>query len=155
MTLLYYIGLPLFTLIFGVIFYLKYRRNYFNKYKYIRLVRYNDNMTIDVLYIKKENFNQDNAILINPKHIYNFKGYQSVIITSNSVESINPIDFESKYDPKDFQSAMRSKLIAETFASLKVDKFDKVMMLLLLSAVQLIAIAYLLYMVMGNGGSPQ
>jgi hypothetical protein len=106
-------------------------------------------MTININYIKKENFNQDGAIMINPKHVYDFKGYKTVVVTSNSAESINPLDFQSKYDPKDFKSAMHSKLISETFASLKVEKFDKLMMLLFLNVIQLIAIAYLLYTLMG------
>jgi len=151
MRLLYFIGLPVLAIIIGLVYYFGFRRNYFNKYKYIRLVRYNDDKTISVKYIKKEHFNKDLSILINPEHIYNFNGYQTVVTTSKSNESINPIDFTSKFDPKDFKSAIRSKLIAETFASLQPDKFDKMMMLLVLSGLQLIAIAYVLYTLMGKG----
>lgn len=135
----------LVLLIGGIIVYFTVKRNYFNKHKYVRLVKYNDDMTISISYIKHTNFNQDHSILINPKHVYNYKGYTSVVITSKANESINPIDFDSKFDSKDFKSAMKSKLIAETFASLKVEKFDKIMMLLLLNGIQLLAIVYMIY----------
>ena len=150
MNYLYLIGLPVATLLFAVGYYFLFKRNYFNKYKYIRLERYHEDMSITVSYIKKDKFNLDDSILINPQHIYNFKGYQTVILTSRTQESINPIDFESKFDPSHFKSAMKSKLIAETFASLKVDKFDKLMMILFVNIIILVAIAYLIYNLMGN-----
>jgi len=139
--LYYYIGLAIILIVALIVWFI-FKRNYFNKYKYVRLVKYNDDMSIDVSYIKKDVFNKDDSILVNPKHVYNFKGYQSIIITSNAQESINPIDFESKYDPKHFKAAMKSKLIAETFASLKTDKFDKIMALIFLNIIQLLAIDY-------------
>jgi len=148
--ILYYIILPLLALIIGLIVYFGFKRNYFNKYKYIRLVTYNDDMSVSVRYIKRELFNKDDSLLINDKHVFNFKGYQSIITTSKASESINPLNFESKYDPKNFKSAMKSKLIAETFASLKVDKFDKIMFLIVLNVLQLVAITYLLYSLMGG-----
>lgn len=147
-----YIYILIGVLVIGLIIYLFFKRNYFNKYKYVRLVKYNDDMTETVQYIKRKIFNKGNEedhILINPKHIYNFKGYTSVIITSKSQESINPIDFESKYSAKDYKTAMKSKHIKDAFDSMKVEKFDKVMFLLILSIVQLIAIAYLLYNLIG------
>jgi hypothetical protein len=147
---LYIIILASVLLVIGLVVYFVFKRNYFNKYKYIRLVKYRDDMSVTVSYIKKDKFNQDNALMINPNHVYNFKGYQTIITTNKVQETINPIDFNSKYDPAHFKSAMKSKLIAETFASLKVDKFDKLMFLLLLNILQLIAIAYLLYNVLGK-----
>ena len=147
---LIYIIIASVVLVIGIILKIALSRNYFNKYKYIRLVTYNENMQVQVQYIKHNQFNKDNRIVINPKHVYNFKGYTTVITTSNSPQSINPIDFESKFDKKHFDSAISSKLIAETFASMKVDKFDKIMFLVLLNAIQLIAIVYLLYITMGS-----
>ena len=138
-------------LVVGIILYFTVKRNYFNKYKYVRLVKYNKDMSIKVFYIKRKEFNKDGAILINEKHVFNFKGYTSIIITDNSNETINPLDFDSKFDSTDYKSAIRSKLIKDTFESLKVDKFDKIMMLIVLNIAQLIAIAYLLYMLMGGG----
>jgi len=148
---LLYIYIAVAVLLLGIIVKILLSRNYFNKYKFIRLVTYDDKMTVSVRYIKHKNFNQSGKLIINPKHIYNFKGYTTIITTSNSSESINPIDFESKFDKKMFDSAISSKLIAETFASLKVEKFDKMMFLLLLNVIQLIAIIYLLYTGMNSG----
>ena len=124
--------------------------NFFNKHTYIRVVRYNDDMSIDVKFIKRQKFNQDDTILINPKHVFNCNGYTSVILTSNSQESINPLDFNSKYDSKDFKTAIRSKVIKDTFETLKPDRFDKLTLLLVLTALQFLAIAYLLYSLLGG-----
>jgi len=140
----------LLVLIIGFIIFLFTKRNFFNKYKFIRIVQYNNDMTITVKYIKRDQFNVDNKILVNSKHIFNFTGYKSIIITSEANESINPLDFESKYSAKDYQTAIKSKIISEAFASLKEDKFDKVMALIMLNVIQLIAIAYLLYNVLGG-----
>ena len=145
-----YISVLAFMLVVGIVLFFTVKRNYFNKYKYVRLVRYNNDMSISVSYYKKEQFNKNDAILINPDHVFNFKGYTSIIITSQSSESINPLDFNSKFNKKDFETAMESKLIQETFASLKADKFDKIMMLLFLNIAQLVAISYLLYNMLGG-----
>ena len=145
-----YISVLAFMLVVGIVLFFTVKRNYFNKYKYVRLVRYNNDMSISVSYYKKDQFNKNDAILINPDHVFNFKGYTSIIITSQSSESINPLDFNSKFNKKDFETAMESKLIQETFASLKADKFDKIMMLLFLNIAQLVAISYLLYNMLGG-----
>lgn len=136
-------------LVFSLIGYLVVMRNPWNKHKYVRLVTYNDDMSVSIRYYKRHLFNADQSLLINPKHIFNSNGYTSVITSSYACESINPLDFKSKYERKDFKSAMSSKLIKETFATLKVEKFDKMMMLLLLNAIQLVAIVYLLYIYLG------
>lgn len=122
------------------------KRNFLNKHKYIRLVKYNSDMSVTVNYIKRDVFNKNNEILINPKHVYNFNGYTTIILTSNSQESINPLDFDSKYSAKDYQNAIRTKVVSDVFETLKPDKFDKVMALLFLNGLQLLAIGYLIYM---------
>lgn len=153
MNKLYYYLFLAIVLIVGVIIFFAYKRNYFTKYKYIRLVEYRKDMSINITYIKKVDFNQgDNQILINPNHVYDYRGYKTVVITSEANESINPLNFQSKFDAKTFKSAIRSKLISETFASLKVEKFDKIMMLLFLNVIQLLAIVYLLYTFLGQKG---
>jgi len=147
---IYVLIVLLVILVVGVVLYFKVKRNYFNKFKYVRIVTYNEDMSIKVSYQKKESFNKDNSILINPKHVYNYNGYTSIIKTSLAQESINPIDFESKFDAKIYKTAIRSKLIGETFESLKADKFDKIMALLFLNVMQLIAISYLVYELVGG-----
>jgi len=137
-------------LLIGIVVYLVFKRNYFNKYKYIRLVTYNEDMTESIRYYKKELFDYD-SIKINPKHIYNCKGYTSIITTSKAAESINPIDFESKYDAKLFKVAIKSKHISEAFKSMQPKKIDLMMILLFISGIQLLAIIYLLYNLLGGG----
>jgi len=142
--------ISLIVLIVGLLIYLFTGRNYFNKHKFVRLVKYKDDMSVQVKYIKREQFNKTNEILINPKHVFNLKGYTTVVITDKSSESINPNDFESKYSAKDFKSGMRSKLVKDAFDSVKVEKFDKMTFLLILSALQFLAIIYLLYSLLGG-----
>lgn len=140
----------LLILVLSIIIWFIFKRNYFNKHKYVRLVCYNKDMSIKVRYIKRENFNKNNEYLINEKHVFNFNGYTSIIVTEKAQESINPLDFESKYNADDYKTAMRSGLVKDAFNSIKVDKFDKVAMLLILNVIQLLAIVYLLYMTFGG-----
>ena len=132
----------------ALVIYFKFKRNYFNKFQYVRLVTYNKDMTVKVSYIKRKDFNTDNSILINEKHVYNFKGYTTIIKTDTCQESINPLDFKSKFNSEHYKTAIRTKLISETFNSLKKDKFDKIMALLMLNGFQLLAIMYLIYMLL-------
>ena len=140
-------------LILATIFYLLFKRNYFNKHKYIRVVTYNQDKTETIQYFKRDTFNKDNEILlINSNHVYNCNGYQTLIKTSEARESINPIDFEARYPAKKYKTAIDSKAVKDAFNSMKVDKFDKITLLLILNAVTLLAIAYLLYNILGSKG---
>lgn len=122
---------------------------FWNRHKYIRLVQYNNDKSINIKYIKRINFNKDNALLINPDHIFNFKGYTTVIKTSETAESINPLDFESKYPASKFNTAISSKLISETFATLKKPKFDLLMISVMINAITLVVVIYM-FMKMGG-----
>ena len=138
-------------LLVGIILWFIFKRNYFNKYKYVRLVRYNDDKSISIHYIKRDRFNENGEILINPDHVFMYRGYTSIITTSGASESINPLNFDSKFSAKDYKSGMRSKLVKDAFDSVKADRFDKVMVLLVISIIQLLAIAYLVYQVIQGG----
>lgn len=134
-----------FILLAGIILWFIFKRNYFNKYKYVRLVKYNDDKSISIRYIKRDRFNENGEILINPDHVFLYRGYTSIIITTNASESINPLNFESKFSAKEYKSGMRSKLVKDAFDSVKVDRIDKMMILIVLNILQLLAIAYLVY----------
>lgn len=135
----------------GLIVYFAFKRNYFNKHKYIRLVTYHDDMTITVEYIKKVDFSETKKeIKINPTHVFDFRGYKTIILTDKSCESINPLDFESKFSAKDYKSGMRSKLVKDAFDSVKTNKFDLVHFSLIINILSLLAIAYLLYVTLGG-----
>ena len=146
-----YIVFMLLILIIGIVLWFTLRRNFFTKHKYIRLVSYNKDMSVSVKYFKRENFNKNNIYLINDKHIYNFNGYTTVVITSESQESINPIDFESKYPADKFKTAIGSHVARDMFNTLEVSKIDKMSVLIALNVITLIGIAYLLYIYMGAG----
>lgn len=149
-----YIIILFSILVIGIILYLTVKRNYFNKHKYVRVETFNEDMTVSIKYYKREGFNQNQEIaLINPKHVYNCNGYQTIIKTALAKESINPIDFEAKFEAKKYQSAINNKDIKLAFESMKPNKFDMVMFLVILNVLQILAIAYLLYNMM-NGGTP-
>lgn len=149
-----YIYLMIFTIVLIlclVIFKIFFGRSFLTKHKYIRLEKYTKDRTLYVTYHKKNKFNSDKALLINPTHVFTYNGYTSIITSDVAAESINPLDFDSKYNVADFKSAMKSNLILQTFNGLKVEKFDTIKFLLILSVIQLIAIVYLVYTLTKGG----
>lgn len=76
-------------------------------------VIYNSDKTFKIKRIK--NIETEN-ILINPNHIFFDKSGNRYILTSDqSAESINPLDFQSQFSPKEFRTAIESKLINDLF----------------------------------------
>ena len=118
------------------------------KSKYIKVYTYHENKTLTLEYVKIANFPK--TILINPNHIYMSNGFQSIIKTSTSAETINPLDFSSKYDAKKFESAIESKIIKETFGNLDTGKLDIMKVLLFVNiGINLV----LLYILLKNSGA--
>lgn len=117
-------------------------RLFFNKHKYIREVIYKDDKSIDVTYYRRDYFKPN--YLINPNHVFNFNGYATIITHENATESINPLDFNSKYDAKVFRSAINNKLISDTFSTLKTTKYDIQQLMLFMSLILNGVILYLL-----------
>ena len=144
LTLLYVAG---GLLLLGLIAYFIFKRNYFNKHKYVRLERFNRDKSISIRYIKRDQFNNDKSLLINPAHVYNYKGYTSIMTTSECAESINPLDFQSKYDGVKFKTAIRSKLIVDTFDSIKKPKLDFLMISVVLNVVIIMILLYTTFVV--------
>ena len=114
----------------------------FSKHKYLRVIKFNSDKSTTVTYHQSSKFRPN--FLINPDHIFNYKGYRTVIITDKSAETINPLDFSSKFNASDFQTAIESKLIKDTFSTLKPNLFDKTTFMLLLNIILTIAVIYLL-----------
>ena len=114
----------------------------FGKHKYLRVIKFNSDKSTTVSYHLSSKFRPN--FLINPNHIFDYKGYRTVIITDKSAETINPLDFTSKFNASDYQTAIESKLIKDTFSTLKSNKFDKTTFMLLLILVLNIAVIYLL-----------
>ena len=115
---------------------------FLNKHKYLRVIKFNSDKSSTITYHLSSKFTPD--FLINPDHIFIYNGYRSVIITDKSAETINPLDFNSKFNPADFQTAIESKLIKDTFSTLKPNLFDKTTFMLLLNIILTIAVIYLL-----------
>ena len=114
----------------------------FGKHKYLRVIKFNSDKSSTITYHLSSKYKPN--FLINPDHIFNYKGYRTIVITDKSAETINPLDFESKYNPSDFQTAIESKLIKDTFSTLKSSSVDKTVIMLLLIIVLQIVVIYLL-----------
>ena len=112
------------------------------KHKYLRVIKFNTDKSSTITYHLSSKFKPN--FLINPDHIFYYKGYRTIIITDKSAETINPLDFNSKYNASDFQTAIESKLIKDTFSTLKPNLFDKTTFMLLLNIILTIAVIYLL-----------
>ena len=115
---------------------------FLNKHKYLRVIKFNSDKSSTITYHLSSKFTPN--FLINPDHIFIYNGYRTVIITDKSAETINPLDFESKFNAKDFETAIESKLIRDTFNTLKPKLFDTTTILLLLNLVFSFGILYFL-----------
>lgn len=112
------------------------------KHKYLRVIKFNTDKSSTITYHLSSKFKPN--FLINPDHIFYYKGYRTIIVTDKSAETINPLDFTSKYNASDFQTAIESKLIKDTFSTLKPNLFDKTTFMLLINLILNIAVIYLL-----------
>ncbi len=115
---------------------------FLNKHKYLRVIKFNSDKSSTITYHLSSKFKPN--FLINPDHIFIYNGYRTVVITDKSAETINPLDFESKFNANDFQTAIESKLIRDTFSTLKHNLFDKVTILLILNLVITLGVLYFL-----------
>ena len=85
----------------------------FKRKKKLYKVIYKSDKTFSIRKIK--NIDSEN-ILINPDHIFfDSRGNRYILTTDQSAESINPLNFESKFSPKEFRTAIESKLIHDLF----------------------------------------
>ena len=115
---------------------------FLNKHKYLRVIKFNSDKSSTITYHLSSKFKPD--FLINPDHIFIYNGYRTVIITDKSAETINPLDFDSKFNASDFKTAIESKLIKDTFSTLKPNLFDTTTIILILNLVMTFGILYLL-----------
>lgn len=115
---------------------------FLNKHKYLRVIKFNSDKSSTITYHLSSKFKPD--FLINPDHIFLYNGYRTVIITDKSAETINPLDFNSKFNASDFKTAIESKLIKDTFSTLKPNLFDTTTIILILNLVMSFGILYLL-----------
>jgi len=115
---------------------------FLNKHKYLRVIKFNSDKSSTITYHLSSKFKPD--FLINPDHIFIYNGYRTVIITDKSAETINPLDFNSKFNASDFKTAIESKLIKDTFSTLKPNLFDTTTIILILNLLMSFGILFLL-----------
>ena len=115
---------------------------FLHKHKYLRVIKFNSDKSSTITYHLSSKFTPN--FLINPNHIFDYKGYRTIIITDKSAETINPLDFDSKFNPVDFETAIESKLIKDTFSTLKPKLFDTTTIMLLLNLIFTAGVLYLL-----------
>ena len=99
----------------------------FKKKKLYKLV-YKSDKTFKIKRIK--NIENEN-ILINPNHIFFDEiGNRYILTTDQSAETINPLNFESKFSSSEFKTAIESKLINDLFKSFDDKKlsFDRLLL---------------------------
>lgn len=100
----------------------------YREHNFIKVYNFTKLKTLEVKYYAKKDFKPD--YLVNPDHVFMHEGFSTVVMSDTSAESINPLNFESKFNVKDFKTAINSKLIDETFSGLKSEKIDMVKLLL-------------------------
>jgi hypothetical protein len=140
------VAVVLFILLFIAI---NFTRNFFTRSRYIKVETFYDDKTVQVKYYKKQTFNNDNGYIINPNHVFISRGYINLIFTEHTRENINPLDFESKYDANMYKIGIETKLMNETWGTLKVDKVDTMKILVIIN---MVILALLAYMIMKSNG---
>lgn len=116
-------------------------RTFWNHDKFIRIIKFNKDKSQEVTYYERDKFKP--LFLVNPNHAFNFKGYTTFVITENSAETIDPLNFESKFDVSAFKTAINSKLISETFETLKTSKIDWVKLVIIANLLATLLLIYL------------
>lgn len=99
------------------------------KNKYLQVVFYGSDKTKTIYYVKptKDYLITINkkTFKINPNHIYyTSNGFRSVLVNDFSAETINPLDFTSKFNSEDFNTAINNNLIKQTFETFTDNKID-------------------------------
>ena len=115
-------------------------RFFWNKHKFIRVIKFNSDKSSTITYYQRATFKP--KYLVNPDHIFIANGYTTIIITDKAQETINPLDFKSQYDAEQFKIAINNKIIADTFSTLKTNKFDLTQIILFASVALNIIILY-------------
>lgn len=111
----------------------------FNRKKFYKVI-YKSDKTFKIQKIK--NIDKEN-ILINPDHIFlDKRGNRYVLISDKSAETINPLDFESKFSASEFKTAVESKLINDLFKNFDDGKLTIERILLIINIFMTFGILY-------------
>ena len=99
------------------------------KSKYIKIYTFTDTKGLEVKYYKDKDLPKD--LLINPDHVFNHRGYRTVLTTNKVAESINPLNFNSKFDKSLFEVAINNNFAKDLLSTTSDNKIDKTQMLLI------------------------
>ena len=120
------------------------------KKDYLKIYTYKNDKTLSIKYLHKtRDKNKIESILIDSNHVFYHNGYATILTSDTKAETINPLDLKSAYNKKDFETAINSKLIRDTFNSTKPSKIDKVVLLLIANMVGIVAILYYIIQMKG------
>ena len=99
------------------------------KSKYIKVYTFTDTKGLDVKYYKDKDLPKD--LLINPDHVFNHRGYRTIMTTNKVAETINPLDFNSNFDKSLFEVAINNNFAKDLLSTTSDSKIDKTQMLLI------------------------
>src|SRR5690554_7426349 len=114
----------------------------FQKSKYIKVYTFTDTKGLEVKYYKDKDLPKD--LLINPDHVFNHRGYRTIMTTNKVAESINPLNFNSKFDKSLFEVAINNNFAKDLLSTTNNNKMDKTQMLLIGVLGGIVIVIYLL-----------
>ncbi len=117
------------------------------KNRYIKEYYFTNDKNIIIKFHKKDNFKPN--FLVNPDHIFLSNGYQTIITSEKSAETIDVTDFKSQYPAEHFKTAINSKLISDAFTSLNRKK-DLLPIILVAVAICIVLLIYILFTTNGR-----
>ena len=112
------------------------------KNRYIKEYHFTNEKNIIIKFHKKDKFKPN--FLVNPDHIFLSNGYQTIITSEKSAETIDVTDFKSQYPAEHFKTAINSKLINDAFSSLNRKK-DLLPIILIAVAICIVLLIYILF----------
>lgn len=116
------------------------RKIILKKSNYIKLITFDNTKQVRVSLENKSTFKPN--FLINSNHVFFHKGYTTYLLSDSKAETINPLDLKSAFNVQDFKTAIETKLINETFATLKTPKIDIIKILLAANIVMSLILLY-------------
>lgn len=120
----------------------------FKKHLYLQVHYFSNDKLLETYYIKSgsNNFKVNNkTYLLNPEHIFITKNFKTVIVNSISSETLNPLNFKSRFNSSEFNSAINNKLISETFETIKDNKLELTQLLLIANIVISTVLLFLVF----------
>lgn len=124
----------------------------FFRNRYLKVILFKTDKTQSVYYIKPISdiiYAGGLSIKLNSDHIFYSNRFKTIIATNESAQSINPLDFKSKFSVKEFNTAINNNLVKDTFETLKDNKIEWLKIILFGN---LLVNAVLLYVLLKQSG---